>query len=184
MTGLYQNISGLQNEKNLTFLYRAPKIILSPLNIGAMADNYRQNIKLTADDAREMAKLTKGYPFAFQVVGYFLWKDPGNFTKVISQSRQYLEEQSYEKIWSELSAKDRELAGAIAQCPGGSIREIKEMLHIEQNELNPYLEKTDPERDCRWFHAWLSYVFTAFFHGLCIRQYLSHTILGAIHEEK
>lgn len=82
MTGLYQNISDLQNEKNLTYLYRAPKIILSPLNIGAMADNYRQNIKLTADDAREMAKLTKGYPFAFQVVGYFLWKDSTNFTKV------------------------------------------------------------------------------------------------------
>ena len=141
MTGLYQNISDLQNEKNLTFLYRAPKIILSPLNIGAMADNYRQNIKLTADAAREMAKLTKGYPFAFQVVGYFLWKDSTNFTKVISQSRQYLEEQSYEKIWSELSAKDRELAGAIAQCPGGSIREIKELLHIEQNELNPYRKR-------------------------------------------
>ena len=138
MTGLYQNISDLQNEKNLTFLYRAPKIILSPLNIGAMADNYRQNIKLTPDDAREMAKLTKGYSFAFQVVGYFLWKNPLDFTGAIRQSRQYLEEQSYEKIWSELSAKDREVVGAIAKCPSGSIREIKELLHIEQNELNPY----------------------------------------------
>ncbi|MDO4842452.1 MAG: hypothetical protein Q3982_07245 [Phoenicibacter congonensis] len=138
MTGLYQNISDLQNEKNLTFLYRAPKIILSPLNIGAMADNYRRNIKLTPDDAREMARLTKGYSFAFQVVGYFLWKDPGDFTNAIRQSKQYLEEQSYEKIWSELSAKDREVAGAIAKCPSGSIREIKEFLHIEQNELNPY----------------------------------------------
>ena len=138
MTGLYQNISDLQNEKNLTFLYRAPKIILSPLNIGAMADNYRQNIKLTQDDAREMAKLTKGYSFAFQVVGYFLWKNPLDFTGAIRQSRQYLEEQSYEKIWSELSAKDREVVGAIAKCPSGSIREIKELLHIEQNELNPY----------------------------------------------
>ena len=138
MTGLYQNISDLQNEKNLTFLYRAPKIILSPLNIGAMADNYRQNIKLTPDDAREMAKLTKGYSFAFQVVGYFLWKEPTDFTSAIRQSKQYLEEQSYEKIWSELSAKDRELAGAIAKCPSGSIREIKELLNIEQNELNPY----------------------------------------------
>lgn len=96
MTGLYQNISDLQNEKNLTFLYRAPKIILSPLNIGAMADNYRQNIKLTAV-LPERCKTHEGLPFAFQVVGYFLWKDSTNFTKVISQSRQYLEEQSYEK---------------------------------------------------------------------------------------
>ena len=31
MTGLYQNIDLLQNEKGLTFLYRAPKITLSPL---------------------------------------------------------------------------------------------------------------------------------------------------------
>lgn len=36
---------------------------------------------------------------------------------------------------------NRELAGAIAQCPGGSIREIKELLHIEQNELNPYRKR-------------------------------------------
>ena len=32
MTGLYENIYDLQNEKSLTFLYRAPKIILEPLN--------------------------------------------------------------------------------------------------------------------------------------------------------
>ena len=31
-TGLYENIDELQNEKNLTFLYRAPKIQLKPLN--------------------------------------------------------------------------------------------------------------------------------------------------------
>ena len=34
MTGLYENIYELQNEKTLTFLYRAPKIELRPLNIG------------------------------------------------------------------------------------------------------------------------------------------------------
>ena len=33
MTGLYENIEDLQNEKNLTFLYRAPKITLAPLNL-------------------------------------------------------------------------------------------------------------------------------------------------------
>lgn len=31
-TGLYENIDELQNEKNLTFLFRAPKIQLKPLN--------------------------------------------------------------------------------------------------------------------------------------------------------
>ena len=32
MTGLYENIYNLQNEKALTFLYRAPKLLLEPLN--------------------------------------------------------------------------------------------------------------------------------------------------------
>ena len=32
MTGLYENINSLQNEKNLTFLYRMPRIELKPLN--------------------------------------------------------------------------------------------------------------------------------------------------------
>ena len=32
MTGLYENIDALQNEKNLTFLYRAPKLHMKPLN--------------------------------------------------------------------------------------------------------------------------------------------------------
>ena len=30
MTGLYENIYELQNDKALTFLYRAPKLILEP----------------------------------------------------------------------------------------------------------------------------------------------------------
>ena len=36
MTGLYENIEDLQNEKNLTFLYRTPKIKLGPLNMTAI----------------------------------------------------------------------------------------------------------------------------------------------------
>ena len=36
MAGLFDNISNLQNEKSLTFLYRAPKIFLEPLSIPAI----------------------------------------------------------------------------------------------------------------------------------------------------
>ena len=39
-TGLYENIDELQNEKNLTFLYRAPKIQLKPLNHLAIINKY------------------------------------------------------------------------------------------------------------------------------------------------
>ena len=42
MTGLYENIYNLQNEDTLTFLYRAPKIQLTSLNIGAIQHNYKE----------------------------------------------------------------------------------------------------------------------------------------------
>ena len=141
MTGLYQNISDLQNEKNLTFLYRAPKIILSPLNIGAMADNYRQNIKLTADAAREMAKLTKGYPFAFQVLGYLTWNNGGDYNGILGEYEQYLSEFVYDKIWSELSQKDRMVAKGIADVQSGKIKEIRNAIGMETNEFNPYRKR-------------------------------------------
>ncbi|MBR1523000.1 MAG: AAA family ATPase, partial [Lachnospiraceae bacterium] len=41
MTGLYANIKSLQDEKSLTFLYRAPKYELKPLSINTMANNYK-----------------------------------------------------------------------------------------------------------------------------------------------
>ena len=40
MTGLYENIYNLQNDKVLTFLYRAPKLILEPLNYAAIRKQY------------------------------------------------------------------------------------------------------------------------------------------------
>ena len=37
MTGLYENLYDLQNDKSLTFLYRAPKLMLEPLNYSYFA---------------------------------------------------------------------------------------------------------------------------------------------------
>ena len=79
MTGLYQNIYEIQNEKTLTFLYRAPKIHLKALNLSAIAHNYQNNFHCDEVQARHMAQLTKGYSFAFQVLGYLTWKYNGYY---------------------------------------------------------------------------------------------------------
>ena len=60
MTGLYENIYELQNEKTLTFLYRAPKIEMPPLNLSAVAKKYQEVFKLDDKQAREMARMTNG----------------------------------------------------------------------------------------------------------------------------
>ena len=54
MTGLYDNIYNLQNEDSLTFLYRAPKMILEPLNYTAVRKQYMDIFELDMEAAGEM----------------------------------------------------------------------------------------------------------------------------------
>mgnify|MGYP000108508637 CR=1 FL=1 len=140
-TGLYENIDELQNEKNLTFLYRAPKIPLKPLNQQAIVTKYQNIFKIDTLRASEMAKLTRGYPFAFQVLGYLTWNNHGDYKSIINEYMQYLSEFVYDKIWSELSLKDRQVAIGIAQVPDGKILDIRNLLDMETNEFNPYRKR-------------------------------------------
>lgn len=141
MTGLFENISALQNEKSLTFLYRAPKIPLGPLNIGTIAEDYRMVLRLNEDEGLALAKLTKGYSFAFQVLGYFTWEHLDDSQKSQRLAREYLDEYAYDKVWSELSRKDREVLYGIAKVKSGNIGAIRETLGMSTNQFNPYRQR-------------------------------------------
>lgn len=140
-TGLYENIDELQNEKNLTFLYRAPKIQMKPLNQQAIIKKYMNIFQIEREQATQMAELTKGYPFAFQVLGYLTWNNHGNYREVLEEYEQYLSEFVYDNIWSELSQKDRVVARGIAETDSGKIKDIREHLGMETNQFNPYRKR-------------------------------------------
>ena len=55
MTGLYDKIYELQNEKTLTFLYRAPKFEMQPLNNRLMAKEYQKIFQTSEKVAFDMA---------------------------------------------------------------------------------------------------------------------------------
>lgn len=141
MTGLYENINKLQNEDSLTFLYRAPRINLEALNMTSIASNYSKNLNLDHETAMDMALCTKGYSFAFQVLGYLTWENSGDYKAVLPEFRQYLDEFVYDKIWSELSARDKKILDAISRVDSGKIEEIRALMGIETNEFNPYRKR-------------------------------------------
>lgn len=141
MTGLYENINALQNEDSLTFLYRAPKIELGPLNTSTIAQDYAKVLSLDETRALSMAKKTKGYSFAFQVLGYFAWEHPDDPAKAQRLSRQYLDDYAYDKIWSELSRNDRQTLYGITRVKNGRIAAIREVLGVSTNEFNPYRQR-------------------------------------------
>lgn len=139
MTGLYENIDDLRNQKSLTFLYRAPRIQLQPLNMPAIASRYRGLFHMEEEDAYQMARLTKGYAFAFQVLGYLTFRsEERQYKKVLPEYRQYLDDFVYEKLWSELSEKDKEVARGIAETESGDSADIRKALGITSNSLSQY----------------------------------------------
>ena len=138
MTGLQENIDSLQNNEILTFLHRAPKIYLEALDLTRIAYSYQNVFGLDTEKSREMAKLTRGYPYAFQVLGYYTFEKNKDYKSAIPDCRQYLNEYVYDKIWSELSKTDKKVLIAAAQCDDHSVKEIRSKLGMEPNEFSPY----------------------------------------------
>lgn len=140
MAGLYDNISNLQNEKSLTFLYRAPKIFLEPLSIPAMTTSYRTVFQIPAEKAVAMARLTKGYPFAFQILGYLKWEMNTELENLLPKFDEELTIYAYEKIWSELSELDRKIVYVIS-LGFHKTCDIRERLSISPQLLNLYRKR-------------------------------------------
>lgn len=141
MTGLYENINKLQNEDNMTFLHRAPKIYLDSLNIGRMTDIYARSLNIYKEQALSLARITKGYSFAFQVIGYFTFANNGDYESALPDIRQYLDEYVYDKIWSELSAKESEFLTAFSKQEHRDVQTLKENLRLKPNEFSVYRDR-------------------------------------------
>lgn len=143
MTGLYENIYELQNDKALTFLYRAPKLILEPLNYTAVRKSYMDIFQIDLETAETMTALTKGYPFAYQVLGYLYWnhRDTQSLEEILPEYDQYLEEYVYSKIWSELSELDKKILAEVATSGECRIKNIREQLDMKSELFSVYRER-------------------------------------------
>ncbi len=143
MTGLYENLYELQNDRSLTFLYRAPKIILEPLNYTAVRKHYEDIFHIDSETAGVMTSLTKGYPFAFQVLGYLYWenRDHKSLEEILPEYDQYLEEYVYSKIWSELSALDKKVMTALCLSSDNSVKTIRENLDMKSEQFSVYRDR-------------------------------------------
>ena len=141
MTGLYKNIDHLRNADGMTFLERAPRTVLGPLDFEQIAEKYRTTLGLQPDKANLLARQTRGYSFAFQVFGYYFWEYSGDEPLAVQNAISYLSEFAYRKIWSELSSRDREVVLAASQIPDGRIASIRSLLGWSSNQFNPYRDR-------------------------------------------
>ena len=140
MSGLAKNVSKLESDRSLTFLFRAPKIQLPPLFLKAIALSYQETFHVKEDESIKLAKATKGYAMAYQILGDILFR-----TKKVSLTQKVLQEYdfnlgqwSYEIIWSELTEKEKEILSLIADgiCTNKNLQD-----HLNVNKGCPSIYK-------------------------------------------
>lgn len=151
MAGLPNKVSELQNDSVLTFLLRSQRIYLEPLSLMTIKASYdrafhRDGHFIDDQVLTRITKLTNGYAYAFQLLGFLLWRsrkliiDDATVDSVIPQYQNELYRNVYVKMYQELSDKDREFVGAMAKIgrPNAKMVEIGQAMDKPKNYLSNY----------------------------------------------
>lgn len=113
MTGLLKEVTELSSSHNLTFLVRADRFHVNKLQKLSIAQAYIKVFDITSDQAEEMAEMTQGYAYAFQLIGDLMYEelstgknfeDSWNYTKLAFKDTLF--NQAYDVISHELTEID------------------------------------------------------------------------------
>lgn len=118
ITGLPKNVQELQNNLVLTFLLRSGRVNLSPLDYFDIRTRYQQEFskrdpEISPQLIRKLAQLADGYAYAFQLLGYLMWRSPDkhltdkSLDQVLPQFQAQLSRNAYRKMLEELSPVDQ-----------------------------------------------------------------------------
>lgn len=142
MTGLYENFSRLQDDKSLTFLYRAPKFFLGPLPLSSIANNYVKLLGVSTSISFDMAKLTKGYAYGYQTLGYLFFQHSYKQinTDLINQFDQYMAIYVYDKIYAKLSNIEQKILKTIKDEPTSN-KEICQSMGMDIKKYSVYRDR-------------------------------------------
>ena len=138
MSGTYNNINNLERAKTMTFLARAPKIEIGPLRLPSIATSYRNVLGLSDEESVAMAKLTKGYAFAYQVLGSILFENHNKFNEqVIKEFDECLEQSVYSYIWDELQDMEKAIL-SVMEKNVSDVSKITKELNTTSSAMSPY----------------------------------------------
>ena len=134
--GLYEDVESIENAEGLTFFLRATKYEMTPLNHTFIRNDYEKTLNVSREVAEKMATITKGYAFAYQALGKYMWDlNAHDITEeVLALLDEALAEKVYRKIWSELAPRDKWFLEYIVKKDKMSATELLEMTNKKHNE--------------------------------------------------
>ncbi|MEC4174880.1 AAA family ATPase [Adlercreutzia sp. R7] len=155
MAGLPGAVSATLNDKVLTFLNRAPKIALSPLEFGDVDAFYRQSfdqlgLNIASDLRRHAAGFTAGSPYMLQLVGHNVVRyalpdgevDESCLADALATSQIDFENDICRTTLAALSEKDIEFLSALAQDgEEASMADIAERMLVTPDYAQKYRKR-------------------------------------------
>lgn len=158
MAGLPENVSEIQNDDVLTFLLRANRITLNPLDAESIKNSYshifqKAGYQIDGLTLLYMTKQTKGFAYAFQLLGYWVWKaaveqeskqiSRATIEQVLDRYISDLFRNVYYKVYHEMTMKEREFVQAMVKSEKTKVRakEIGELMHKAPSYISVYRRK-------------------------------------------
>ena len=152
MAGLPGAISAVLNDDILTFLNRAYKVYLEPLPFGEISIAYtteftRQGLSINSKALQEAVEATKGYPYLYQLIGYYITGFSANTSEITSDiveravnaSKRDMVESVFNPALKSLSPRDKDFLTAMSKDTDDSkISDIKERMKASQSYTQKY----------------------------------------------
>lgn len=152
MAGLPASISSVLNDDILTFLNRANKVYLEPLPFGEISINYstqfaKQGKSISAGALNEAVLATKGYPYLFQLIGYYVLQYAQEtdtiseeiVKKAIGTSKRDMVESIFLAALNPLSEQDKKFLEAMSRDHDESrVADIQDRMKKSRSYIQTY----------------------------------------------
>ena len=123
-------------------MLRTPKINLAPLSLLQISKQYQKVFDIDIELARKLAKITKGFAFAFQALGllYYDYRTSLSLDEILIKFDDLLDDFVYRKIWEGLSEQDRNVILAITDSKT-KVNEICQKVNMTSSTFSKYRER-------------------------------------------
>ena len=128
-TGLAKNIEDFVSVPHLSFFVRNESMEISKLNLHEIAYKYQELLFIEQEEAIKLAKFTKGYAYAYQVLGeiYYKKKDKESLEDLLPMFDRVIGPQ-YDLIWQTLTDAEQDFIKIIVDSDTGKLEDIKEKM--------------------------------------------------------
>lgn len=158
MAGLPDNVSEIQNDDVLTFLLRANRITLNPLDAESIKTSYARifrdaGYEIAMPTLLYMTKQTLGFAYAFQLLGYLVWQAAKSRTtkQVTLETVKEIQDQYvsalfrnvYHKVYHEMSMREREFVQAMVKTGQSQVKaqQIGQLMGKQPGYVSVYRRK-------------------------------------------